>query len=132
MENVNEAIVVTTGNRFYTNKMNSCFEEFLRLKPDFNILGEVFFALLQDATLSLVKSTAKRYDNSVLSDNTDTILKLTDKYARLYFALQREETALLMFRSTLYDLVRSYDYDNNKYDAVASNMYESIRKLITV
>jgi len=132
METVNEATVVTTGGRFYTDKMNSCYDEFLRLKPDFNVLGEVFFALLHDATISLIKSAAKSCDNATLNDNTESIVNLTDKYARLYFALQREETALLMLRSALYDIIRGYDYTNNKYDALALNLYERIRKLITV
>jgi hypothetical protein len=131
MENVNEAVVVK-GNRFYTDTLNSCYDEFLRLKPDYNVLGNTFFMLLQDATLSLVKSIAKSSDNTVLQDNTDNILKLTDRYARLYFSINKSETSLLMFRSALYDLIRCYDRDNRKYDTLVHNMYESIRKLITV
>jgi hypothetical protein len=131
MEVVNPAIVISNDNRLYTNKLNSCFDEFLRLKPDHDVLGEVFFTLLQDATTSLVKSVAKSYDIPILADNTEQVVKMVDRYARLYFVLM-DDTALLMFRSALYDLIRGYDYNSTKYDKLTSDMYESIRKLITV
>lgn len=131
MENVNVATVVQ-GNRFYTDQMSSCFDEFLRIKPDFSVLGEVFYMLLRDATTSLVKSIAKSCDNIVLNDNSEKIVDLAEKYARLYFSLNRDETTLLMLRSALYDLIREYDYNNKKYDTLSLKMYENIKKLITV
>jgi hypothetical protein len=131
MEEINAATVIQRENNF-SEKIDSCFFEFLKLKPDQEELGEVFFTLLRDATTSFVKSMAKSCDNSVLEENTEKIVSLVDKYARVYFVLNRDEKALLMLRSALYDLIRGYDYENKKYDNVAVNLYENIRRLIVV
>lgn len=133
MENVNAATVITgVTSRFHTDELNSCFDEFLRLKPDFDVMGEVFFVLLKDATTSLIKSIAKTSNNAIISDNSEKISELADTYARVYFTVNKDEASLLMLRSALYDLIRGYDYNDKKQAALASNLYESIKKLITV
>jgi hypothetical protein len=125
------SVTVIKGDKYYSEKINSCYEEFLRLKPEPDS-GEIYYSLLRDAVTSLIKYLAKGSDNSVLSDNIVQIVALTEKYVRIYFKMGEDERYLLMLRSALYDIVRGYDYTNAKYDSLIRNMYESIRKLIIV
>jgi len=131
MEKIQSGVVIQRS-KYHTEAINSCYDEFLRLRPDASVIGNIFYTLLQDATASYIKSIAKIGDNSILEDNSEPIVKLTEKYARIYFAMNKEERVLLMFRSALYDIVRSYDVTNKKYDVLASTIYENIRKLIVV
>lgn len=137
MENISPAQVVIANNKFYSFDLRTCFEEFLRVRPNIEVIGNDFFIMLEDATRSLTKSIVNTYHNKALDDICEDIVKLTDKYAKIYFRVKRlnrgdEETILILFRSVLCDLVRKYNNKDSRLDELISHLYENIRKLITV
>lgn len=133
LENINAAIVTQGINtKFYTDKLASYFDEFLRLKPSYESLPDIFFSMLEDATKSYVSYFGSMNGSNIIIGNIEVITNISVKYAKMYFILNRDETPLLLLRASLYDIIRKYNYDERKHDVLVHNLYEGIRKLITV
>lgn len=120
--------VTSTGNM----TSGTAYEEFLRQKPNYSLLGEYYFELLRDATRSLVLNTANTSGFDYLRNICTELENACIRYAKLYYFTENEskDRALVILRGVIQDLVSNYHCDK-KYDLV-DVIFNGMQMLIKV
>jgi len=119
---------MSTGNM----TSGTAYEEFLKQKPNYSLLGDYYFELLRDATRSLVLNTANSHGFDYLRTICIDLENACIRYAKLYYFTENEskDRALVILRGVIQDLISNYHH-NKRYDLV-DTIFKGMEALIKV
>lgn len=109
--------VVNNGKTYDLNsnlQVGTAYEEFLKVKPNIETLGNLWYELFNDAIQSYVLNLAKSDSTySYLSAIVGNIISTCDRYTHIYFQSKDGDRALLILKGVLKDIINQYDYNSN-------------------
>lgn len=110
----------------------TAYEEFLRQKPNYKLLGDYYFELLRDATRSLILNLSNTSGFDYLRSICTELENACIRYAKLYYFTENESKnrALVILRGVVQDLVSNY-HPNKKYELV-DTIFDGMQSLIKV